>query len=436
MQLWKRAYLYVQRKKGKTLLLVVTIFFLTSFGVIGLLLRFVTNLAIAQTRQSLDGAFRIAPDMKNSENVIMSVVDGQTIVNYIGEPLDNKIVEAVQDGQNIEVYNAVIRENVLIKGDLSLVDFNGKYRDDPVAMHLISMEAGTCSLYCTDFWTGRLRLIAGDPIEINDKYAAVISSELASKNHLEIGDKIQLSPREGYAGGEIHVTIKGLFNVEAKQQNLDVAAPVHLLENRIFIDITSARLLTGAEGADYINFYVDDPEEVITIIEDIKKIKNINWKNYTISVDIEEYERISNPLADMGVLSETLIMVVGILSVAVLSLIQVFFHKARVREVGIMLSIGVSKAEILLQHFVEMIITALPAFVLSFVLCFSTRSFASGIIYRMAAYGMDLKFDTTLVIQTVITIFGCGILVLFLSVLLSNLWLMRLSPKKILSKLS
>ena len=101
-----------------------------------------------------------------------------------------------------------------------------------------------------------------------------------------------------------------------------------------------------------------------------------------------------------------------------------------------MLSIGVSKAEILLQHFVEMIITALPAFVLSFVLCFSTRSFASGIIYRMAAYGMDLKFDTTLVIQTVITIFGCGILVLFLSVLLSNLWLMRLSPKKILSKLS
>ena len=98
MQLWKRAYLYVQRKKGKTLLLVVTIFFLTSFGVIGLLLRFVTNLAIAQTRQSLDGAFRIAPDMKNSENVKMSVVDGQTIVNYIGEPLDNKIVEAVQDG--------------------------------------------------------------------------------------------------------------------------------------------------------------------------------------------------------------------------------------------------------------------------------------------------------------------------------------------------
>ena len=78
MQLWERAYLYVRRKKRKSLLLFLTIFVLSVFGTAGLLLRSITDLSIVQTRQSRRGSFRIAPDMQNRDNVAVSELDGQT----------------------------------------------------------------------------------------------------------------------------------------------------------------------------------------------------------------------------------------------------------------------------------------------------------------------------------------------------------------------
>ena len=78
MRLWQRAYLYVRRRKSKSLFYFLIIFLLSSFSVIGILLRGMADLAVRQTRESLNGAFRIAPDMQNRENVVVSESDGET----------------------------------------------------------------------------------------------------------------------------------------------------------------------------------------------------------------------------------------------------------------------------------------------------------------------------------------------------------------------
>ncbi|MDE6608006.1 MAG: ABC transporter permease [Lachnospiraceae bacterium] len=436
MQLWKRATLYVHRKKRKSILLCLIIFVLSSLCVIGLLLRSVTDLAIAQTRESLSGAFRIAPDMQNRENVRLSEADGQTNVTYIGEPLNDEIADTIQRTQQISAYNAVMKENVLLQGNIRLIDYNGKYQDDPAAMRLISIEADTGSFYSADFQRGRLNLSDGEHITTGDEYMALISRNLAIQNDWKIGDKIQLSPCENHAGQEISVTIKGLFEVEEKQQNTDVAAPVHLLENRIFIDMISAGYLTDAADADYIDFFVDDPAQVVPIMEEIQKIEGINWNSFTIMASIEEYEKIANPLINITVLLNTLLTIIGALSIVVLALIQNFFHKAREHEVGIMLSIGISKTEIVLQHFSEMIIIALASFILSFAFCLFGWDNISMAVLKMTDINMNMKIDVVLAVKTIITTSVCGMIVLFLSVFFSNLWLMRLSPKKILSTLS
>ena len=157
MQLWERAYLYVRRKKRQSLLLGITIFLLSSFSVTGLLLHSVTDFAVTQTRESLSGAFRIAPDMRNRDNVRVSEEGGQTKITYIGQPLNEEVADTVQRTQQIEFYNAVIKENELLQGDIKLIDYNGKYQDDPIAMRLISIEANTDSLYSADFQRERLR---------------------------------------------------------------------------------------------------------------------------------------------------------------------------------------------------------------------------------------------------------------------------------------
>ena len=97
-----------------------------------------------------------------------------------------------------------------------------------------------------------------------------------------MGDEIQLSPREGHEGTAVTVKIRGLFTVEAVQQNTDVAAPVHLLENKIFVDMGSGKTLMGAVGADYVDFFISDPAQVYQIVDEIKAIEGIDWKCFAV----------------------------------------------------------------------------------------------------------------------------------------------------------
>ena len=81
--------------------------------------------------------------MQNRENVMITEADGQTNVTYIGAPLDEALIQAVQAGEEINAYNAVLKGEAILQEDLRLIDDNGIYQDDPVAAHLVSVEADT-----------------------------------------------------------------------------------------------------------------------------------------------------------------------------------------------------------------------------------------------------------------------------------------------------
>ena len=432
MRIWHRAYLYVRRKAGKSILLLLVMLLLFSFVMVGLLLHRTTDLAIQQTRQNLGGGFRITPDMQNRENVMIIEADGQTSVTYIGAPINETLIQAVHSGEGIEAYNAVLRTDVLLQEDLSLIDHNGIYQDDPIAAHLVSVEADTDPLLSVAFQKERVKLTDDG---LSGEGGAIISEALAKNNDLQVGDEIQLLPREDHEGTAITVKIRGLFTVEAAQQNTDVAAPVHLLENKIFIDMVSGKALMGAVGADYVDFYISDPAQVYQIMDEIKTIDSINWKCFAVTANVEEYEKAAGPLLSMRELADTLLAVMVAVSIAVLSLIQALFNKSRQYEMGIMLSVGISKAEILFQRFLETVLIAVSAFALS----------ASSILLiwpliSKSIYGDMSDIMGQLNAASIMTIFaaiiGCGVLVLLLSTVLSSLEAMRLSPKEILSKLS
>lgn len=427
MQIWQRAYLYVRRKSGKSILLLLVMLLLYSFVMVGLLLYRATDLAIQQTRQTLGGGFRIAPDMQNRENVMITEAEGKTNVAYIGAPLDEALIQAVQAGAEINAYNAALRGEMLLQEDLRPIDYNGIYQEDAIAAHLVSVEADTNPSLSPAFQTERVKLTAVGP---SGEHGALISEPLAKENGLDIGDEIQLSPREGHAGQPVTVKIRGLFTVETAQQNTDVAAPVHLLENKIFLDMASGRALMGAAGADYVDFLISDPAQVYQIIEEIKAIDGIDWNSFALTASVEEYEKAAGPMLSMRELARTLLIIMVIASIAVLSLMQALFHKSRQHELGIMLSVGISKGEILLQRFMEAVFIAAAALVLS-----ACASFLIGMfIYWSLEEIEPIGAVSTIAIFAVTA--GCGMSVLFLSTALSSLGAMRLNPKEILSKLS
>lgn len=122
MRIWQRADLYVRRKAGKSILLLLVMLLLFSFVMIGMLLHRAADLAIQQTRQNWGGGFRIAPDMQNRENVMITEADGQTSVTYIGAPIDETLIQTVWVRDGINAYNAVLRGDVFLQEDLKLID--------------------------------------------------------------------------------------------------------------------------------------------------------------------------------------------------------------------------------------------------------------------------------------------------------------------------
>lgn len=423
MQIWQRAYLYDRRKTGKSILLLLVMLLLFSFVMVGLLLYRAADLAIQQTRQTLGGGFRIAPHMQNRENVMITEAGGP--------PLDEALIQAVQAEVEVNAYNAVLKGEALMGKDLRLIDYNGIYQNDPIAAHLVPVEADTSLLHSTAFQTKRVKLTGVGP---SGEQGAIISEALAKENGLNIGDEIQLSPREGHAGQPVVMKISGLFTVETVQQNTDVAAPVHLLENKIFIDMTSGRALMGAAGTDYVDFYISDPAQVYEIIERIKTIDGIDWNCFALTANAEEYEKAAGPLLSMRELARTLLITMVIAGIAVLSLMQALFNKSRRHELGIMLSVGISKGEILLQRFMETVFIAAAALVLSacaiFLIWVPVGDAIGGSICEIKPIGAV----STIAIFAVTA--GCGVSVLFLSAALSSLGAMGLNPKEILSKLS
>ena len=318
--------------------------------------------------------------------------------------------------------------------DLRPIDHNGIYQDDPIAAHLVSVEADTSPLLSTAFQTGRVRLAGGGVPGRGDGGGAVISQALAEENGLDLGDEIWLSPREGHAGQPVAVKIRGLFTVEAAQQNTDVAAPVHLLENRIFIDMASGRALTGAAGADYVDFFIGDPAQVHQIMERIKAIEGIDWGCFALTARVEEYEKAAGPLLAMRELARTLLLVMVIAGTAVLSLIQALFQKSREHELGIMLSMGISKGEILLQRLMEAVYIAAAALVLSACAVFLVWPLTGQVIYRDMGEIEPMGAASTMAVFAATA--GCGMWVALLSVALSSLRIMGLNPREILSRLS
>lgn len=151
------------------------------------------------------------------------------------------------------------------------------------------------------------------------------------------------------------------------------------------------------------------------------------------------------------------------LSVIVLSLILTLWGKERIHETGVLLSIGIKKSSILGQYLIEVLMIAILAFTLSFV----TSNMISGNIANTLlqqntknekqqlstqedhtemksldfsvsedseSATPDIKVEITL--PDILQLYTIGFSIIFISVTISSISVMRLKPREILARMS
>lgn len=247
MNLIKRAWLSITRKKGKSALLFIILLVVATLALSGISIKNASGEAAGNLRKALGGGFVMVQDTSNpSKQVQKNIGNGTTTTQYLGEMLTREIAEEVVKVPGVKSYNAEVIGPAEVKtadGEhLALKSIDGSYfANDESMNHQMNLYGFTNTENSKLFSTGTLKLVEGRHITADDKNVVMLHKDIAEKNNLKLGDKVTVSMTSvitgSLAGGlQAEATIVGLFNSTVEQQVSTYGLPGELLENNVIID--------------------------------------------------------------------------------------------------------------------------------------------------------------------------------------------------------
>lgn len=414
----RRAALYLTRLKKKNLLLLAVMFLLISLFMGGIAVNGGIQDSVETIYQGLEGYFQVSP-------------------NDPAYQIDDSFIEQVMEEDTIVRYNAT---NVLYLSVPDTALIPGRFLGSGAAEeHMTRFISNSRSNDCEYFSNKQFELIEGEPIEDAKTNTAIISDTLASLNNYTIGDTITANIVESSlllfdseaVGKAYDLRIVGIYR-NSHEQKVDMdTAECNIEDNYIFIDSNSgkeiASHLQGNKRNTYtgVQFFLASPREVDETISMLTEKNVLEGRN--VNVMNHAYEQSEAQLQTMSRLTRTYLWILGIAGTLVLFGVMQIHLRDRRREIAILLSLGVKKSNIILQHIIENMILYMfswcAALALVSVLIFAVNRILTDIQLSMTVTG---AFSSGLI----------GLAAVLAATLTSHIYIVRFSPRHILSTFS
>lgn len=302
------------------------------------------------------------------------------------------------------------------------------------ARFMMSYYSGHYSALEQHFRTGTFELVEGRHITPEDEWSAIISCDLAEINGLSVGDffKAGFSPDTLVADSNLSdelfsFQIVGIFEI-VEDSSLGIQAEPSMQQNAVFIDATAGHAIDAGDightryryGAVFV---VDDPRNLDETLSAVQS--HLDMQHFDCIVDDAAYRESVQPLEQVETMMRILIGGLIVVGTIVLALVLLLWIRQRTHEIGIYLSIGLSKRNILLQFLAESLAAAIFASIVAIPI-----SFAFTAVFHVAnAESQMLMFPQTgSVFETLVILLSVAIL----ATLLASLRLFKLQPKEIL----
>lgn len=429
MSLLKRAILYIFRKWKKSLLIFLILFSVSTLVLLGTAFSKAEKEETAELRGTTGVSFSV------SRNTAVGGWGSDSSGSYsTQEYVSREMMEKIASVDGIKGYNSSIRTI------LSLSNMKGEWLEQlqPTGHAIVDCQFYSygCinSEYDSLFLSGALRMSEGKSIDSSVINGIIISREIADKHGLKVGDSIQAVNNPMSNDKTLKLKIIGLFEVvvdKTDERNNYNESSYYDYSNYSFVNEAAMRdLLENYSDVGYASadFFVTDPEQLETIIQEVKKIDSINWDNFIITANDEVYERIASSVSDTGKLISTFVIVISVVGTAIIILLQSMWVRGRKHEIGILLAIGLSKPVIVLQYIFEMLTIALVAFPISYLVSKNADVWLKLVLGKMEE---NIVVTSHSFIFTVIV----GIMLLVFSTILACIPLMCYKPKEILSQM-
>ena len=285
----------------------------------------------------------------------------------------------------------------------------------------------------------------GKNIEENDKNSIIVHEEFAKQNNLKLGDEVNLELLDIEESGKIKshkFKIIGIFS--GKKQETYTGLSSDFSENMVFVDYsTSQEILNKSENnkiANKILMYSSSAESTDLALNKLKELK-IDESKYFVQKDSNAFEESLESVSGIKHIIKIMTYSIMLGGMVVLSLILILWLRERIYEIGIFLSIGTSKIQIIMQFIFELLFISIPSIISSLFLGnVLIKVIAGGLINSENSMisGGNLINDSSFMLN--ITTLGQSYLILIsiivLSVVFASSLILIKKPKEILSKIS
>ena len=311
---------------------------------------------------------------------------------------------------------------------------------------LVGYHGVTSSDQELNFASGALNLKEGRALTKDDSGKVLVHEELAKENNWTVGSKIKLKNfQNGDATAnskEVTVEIVGIFNGKLSEQSTGLTSD--LTENRIYMDYKTSQSLIGKDESNAIVhraiFTVKDPSKLEEVVSRVKEL-SLKWDSMQLSKNEQVFEQVASPIQNFKSLMTLLTSSVFVLAVIVLFLILLFTLRERIHEFGILMSVGISRKEIIAQILLELYTVAATSSIFALMLgSFVAKQFYTGLL-SSDEIPIQVKslFESSLpessLLLGLLTI-GVVLIIIALAVLFSTAVILMKKPKKILSQMN
>ena len=311
--------------------------------------------------------------------------------------------------------------------------------------NVVSLEATNNTKRNILFSSGVFTIKEGKNIEENDKNSIIVHEEFAKQNNLKLGDEVDLELLDLEKSEEIKshkFKIIGIFS--GKKQETYTGLSSDFSENMVFVDYsTSQEILNKSENnkiANKILMYSGSAESTDLALNKLKELK-IDESKYFVEKDSKAFEESLESVSGIKHMIKIMTYSIMLGGIIVLSLILILWLRERIYEIGIFLSIGTSKIQIIMQFIFELLFISIPSIISSLFLGnVLIKVIAGGLINSENSMisGGNLINDSSFMLN--ITTLGQSYLILIsiivLSVVFASSLILIKKPKEILSKIS
>ena len=419
MSIFNRAYLYIIRKKVRSSILFLIVTLISFFLLSGSVLNTTVNNISKNLYKDVNFGFNIESADKSNKEIEKDTLKkieelkGITTKNYIfSKPVTVEGKKVVQENQNITL-------NDEIKNNSNLVMLNGI----------------TASKSNIDFKSEVLKLEKGRHIEENDKNKIMIHEKFAELNNVNLGDRIKLSQE----GKSLEFEIVGIYSGE--KTNTFNGLSSDFIENTVYSDYKSSQELSNLianNKVTSVEYGVEDPTKLDDVI---KNVENLGMNNLMVSKSNKNYELITSSVESITKITNMIRIGSVVVGVVILSLILMFWVRERTYEIGILLSLGTSKINLVLQFIVEVLLVTIFGLITALGIEMITIKylannvgsiFSEDIPKTIADELMKISVNGIDIVNLVIVM----IVIVIISVVVALLPILKMKPKKILTNIN